>query len=218
MSKMGNDRLTHPPLINAYNWIMRLNSASSLSLLWSKLKTSWGSEAECIRLPEERNNHSLSFCLQGMGPHGFGEKYGENQMSHEVFWDTWDSILEIWKPFGAWKLNGQTAANGKSVLQTVILKFLAHRGFSSIYSIQFHCNSISPRQSQYLNHILETFIHKHIQYIYIYIWNMKTKYSRPFKNISNTNTSNKSANYIRIIIINTNLKEAFVVLWTIFNV
>lgn len=29
--KMGNDRWTHPPLINICNWIMRLNSAHTLS-------------------------------------------------------------------------------------------------------------------------------------------------------------------------------------------
>lgn len=27
--KIGNDRWTHPPLINKYNWIMRVNSVST---------------------------------------------------------------------------------------------------------------------------------------------------------------------------------------------
>lgn len=77
----------------------------------------------------------------------FAEKYweGGNWMSQEVFSDTWDSILEIWIPVFeciAQKLNGQTEANGQTVLWSVIVKCFAHRAFP-IYSIQFHCNSIS---------------------------------------------------------------------------
>lgn len=44
---------------------------------------------------------------------------------------------------GVWKLYGQTAANGESVLWTVILKCCAHRRLFHIYLIQCHCNSIS---------------------------------------------------------------------------
>lgn len=111
---MGNDWWTSPPFINIFNWIMRLNLASSMStnvsltphhthhvcsthilLLHGKLELQWLNGVQrqiCFECKECQTAIRL-LCLQQRRTNWFGmrsaytfaEKYGKRTKSHQRF-------------------------------------------------------------------------------------------------------------------------------------